>query len=598
MNQIIKSIIYSLLGAVIITALSLSSVISPMVNTVNDALYQRVSTPDERIVIIGVDSYAIEQFGAWPWDRSIMADAINYLNQDEENAPAVIGIDVVYDIPDNSSDDKLVAAAEKLGNVVIGTYVTFTSEIVNLNGDNFYIDTNATSKITEPFEDLKNVTEQGHVNAMLDSDGVLRHALWQIDTSDGESIPAFNRVIAEKYTETMELEAIKTPPVDAENRWYVLQQSLPGAYSDGISIADLVNESVNPQFFADKIVLIGPYDASFKDEYITAIDHASNMAGVEYQANAIGALLSNNMKYEVQIMDDIVLFLITFLLFFLLPRAKVFKAGIISIITIGLWFVICMFVFEIGYIINMLYIPIAVLVAFIFTIAQNYFSELSKRKYIASTFKRYVAPEIVNELLKDNSTASKLGGETADVAVLFVDIRGFTSLSTKLAANVVVEILNEVLKLTTDCILSNKGTLDKYIGDCTMAFWGAPLKQDDHIFKAVDTAIKMQAGMQKLSNELLQKTGERISFGIGIDYGSAIVGNIGVSNRMDYTVIGDAVNTASRLESNAAPNEILTSEKIAKALDGRVKFTCLGTEIKLKGKPDDFKVYRVEGLLQ
>ncbi len=598
MGNKFKRIIYALIGAVIFTALNVLNVLLPTANIVNDAIFQDAGVPDERIVIIGMDREALEEFGAWPWDREIMAQAISYLNADPDNKPAVIGIDVVFDSVDNElSDKKLIEAVAKEDNVVLSSYAIYGSSVIEQGNGDFYLDSSSVLDLVEPYDELKSVSMQGHVNAMRDTDGILRHAIWEIETLDGEIIPSFNKIITEKYCEVMDLPMPDTPNIDEKSRWYVLQQSLPGAYSDGISFADLVNQSVSPQFFADKIVLIGPYDTSFKDEYLTAIDHAENMAGVEYQANAIGALLEGDNIFEARTLSVILLFIISFLAFLMLPLIGLIPAAVMSAIAIIAWFFSCMIAFDNGVLITTLYVPIAILGAYIFTIILNYFTESSQRKYIASTFKRYVAPEIVNELLKGDPDTLKLGGDTVDVGVIFVDVRGFTAISTKLSPATVVEMLNGILTLTTDCILNNKGTLDKYIGDCTMAFWGAPLEQEDCAYKAVKTAIDIKAGMAKLSVELKEKFGYEVSCGIGVDYGSVVVGNIGASSRMNYTIIGDVVNTASRLENIAAPDEILVSATVAEILAGRVEFSNLGNEIKLKGKNEDFEIYRVEEIL-
>jgi len=200
--------------------------------------------------------------------------------------------------------------------------------------------------------------------------------------------------------------------------------------------------------------------------------------------------------------------------------------------------------------------------------------------------------------MAEGSESLGLGGRLTRVAVLFVDIRGFTSMSEVLSPQEVVEILNRYLTLTSDCIFKNHGTLDKFVGDCTMAFWGAPLPQDDYVMKAVRCAMDMVEGSKALSEELLQRFGRTVSFGIGINVGDAVIGNIGSPRRMDYTAIGDTVNTASRLESNAPAGTIYISRSVADELEGRIRYTSLGDSIKLKGKKEGFEVLRLEGILE
>jgi len=185
-----------------------------------------------------------------------------------------------------------------------------------------------------------------------------------------------------------------------------------------------------------------------------------------------------------------------------------------------------------------------------------------------------------------------------NIAVLFVDVRGFTPMSELLKPGQVVEILNRYLSLISDCILGNHGTLDKFVGDAAMAFWGAPLPQEDYVMLAARAAMDMVEGSQALSEELMAKYGRTVSFGVGIHVGEAVVGNIGSLRRMDYTAIGDTVNTAARLEANAPGSTIYISRAVADALAGRIETTSLGSSVKLKGKKDGFEVLTLDKILE
>ena len=160
----------------------------------------------------------------------------------------------------------------------------------------------------------------------------------------------------------------------------------------------------------------------------------------------------------------------------------------------------------------------------------------------------------------------------------------------------VVEIINKYLTLTTECIMRYHGTLDKFVGDCTMAFWNAPVKQEDPAYLACLAAVDMAKGAVALGEELKEKYGRSVSFGIGVHFGPAVVGNIGAPQRMDYTAIGDTVNTAARLEANAPGGTIYISRAVADALGDRAKVTSLGGSIKLKGKAEGFEVLVLDDL--
>ena len=145
--------------------------------------------------------------------------------------------------------------------------------------------------------------------------------------------------------------------------------------------------------------------------------------------------------------------------------------------------------------------------------------------------------------------------------------------------------------------MRNEGTLDKFIGDAAMAFWGAPRPQEDYVMKAVRAAEDMRRGSDQLSRQLMKRFGRTVSFGIGIHVGEAVVGNIGSPQRMDYTAIGDTVNTASRLESNAPGGTIYISREVADRLKGRIRVTSLGSSVKLKGKAEGFEVLTLDGIV-
>ena len=226
----------------------------------------------------------------------------------------------------------------------------------------------------------------------------------------------------------------------------------------------------------------------------------------------------------------------------------------------------------------------------------NWRDDITTRHIVRYKGVDYVDPSIIKELMKEDSDSLGLGGKLCDIAVLFVDIRGFTTMSEVLTPPQVVEILNQYLSLTTDCVLKNQGTLDKFVGDCTMAIWNAPLKQDDYIMKACRAALDMVEGSKPLTEKLQKEFERTVSFGVGVHCGSAVVGNIGAEIRMDYTAIGDTVNTAARLEANAPAGKIYISRAVADALEGRIKTTSLGNEIKLKGKADGFEILTLDSL--
>ena len=189
-------------------------------------------------------------------------------------------------------------------------------------------------------------------------------------------------------------------------------------------------------------------------------------------------------------------------------------------------------------------------------------------------------------------------GVLKDIAVLFVDIRGFTPMTEALKGypGLIVKILNEYLELTSSAVFNNGGSVDKFIGDATMALFNGFVPLDDYVYKAVKAAWDIVQGATEVNASIKEKYGVDVGFGVGVNCGDAIVGNLGPSFRKDYTAIGDTVNTAARLESNAKRSEVLISKNVYELVKDRVKAVSVG-EIPLKGKSEKLEVFSVTEVL-
>jgi len=595
-----KRIISALLVAVMATAIAASGLLYRADNALDDALYQEAKALDGNIFVIGIDARSLEELGPFhTWGRSYMAQAIDVLNADPDCKPAAIGIDVLYaGYTEEAEDTALAGSLGRYDNVVTASAANFASALVTEEDGTFYMEDYFVDSYDAPFPELAAVTTTGHINAMYDEDGIMRHSIQKIDLPDGTQVNSFAYELYRKYCAHHGLEADANPPVDERGRWYVSFSGKPGAYYDDFSFSDLMNGNIPAEIFADAVVLIGPYATGLMDHVVTSIDHSEVMYGVEYQANVVDALLQGDFKQEVNDLPQLVaLFLVTFLLTLLSYQQKIKVSTLLWIIAVGGYILAARMSYKNGFLLHALWIPLFATIIYVALVAWNYVKAARERRQITNTFKHYVAPEVVNELLK-NKDALELGGKMTDIACLFVDIRGFTPMSELLTPPQVVEILNRYLDLTSRCIMENGGTLDKFVGDATMAIFNAPLPQEDYIYKAVKTALDMVEGSKALSDELQERFGRTVSFGIGVHCGQAVVGNIGAKIRMDYTAIGDTVNTAARLESNAPGGQILISRAVADALEGRIKVTSLGDSIKLKGKSAGFEILRVDGLME
>lgn len=565
-----------------------------------DSMYQSESAPDGKILVVGIDDYAQEVMGPYQnWTRADMADVVAALNADPEAKPAVIAIDVMYfGEKDPEADEYFAGICEEGGNVVVGSLVDFTSDVVVSEDGSFTLEDYLVAGYEEPYEELKQATHQGNVNTMLDSDGIIRHAIQKIVLPDGSISNSLAYETYQRYAEKMGLAKELELPVNERYQWYIPFSGKPGAYLAN-SVADILEGSYDPDLYKDAIVLIGPYSTGLQDDYFTSISRDVKMYGVEIHANIIDAMLQGkSMNYVPGYLQHLVVFVMVLGCVFLCCRFGVsWKTAVLWLLCTGGYWGACYFLAQKGYMMRLIYVPAAATIVCIGFIAYHYIVGAVEKHKVMDTFKHYVAPQVVDELMKQGTEGLELGGKLTDIACLFVDIRGFTTMSENLEPTEVVEILNRYLTLTSRCILNNEGTLDKFVGDATMAIFNAPLPQEDYVYRAVKTAWDMVEGSKALSQVLMEKYGRSVSFGVGVHCGKAVVGNIGADIRMDYTAIGDTVNTAARLEANAKAGEVLISRDVYDALQGRIRAVSLGSSIQLKGKSRQFEIFRLEEVL-
>ncbi len=562
-------------------------------NRVADTLFQKKTVSSGDIVVIGIDEEALQEYGPYyNWDRTIMAKALEQLNADPANKPAVVAVDALYSgTTEADQDQALVDAARDLGCVVMGASGAFENKMV-LQEDGSYVFTPyVLTSYEESFGELKEVTTTGHINSMYDSDGVLRHSILYIENSEGEKVYSMPAMVAKLYKED-----VTYPQTDAYGHYYVAYTATPGDYYDGVSVKDLIDGNVPSDYYAGKIVFIGPYAAGLQDNVITPIARDKNMFGVEYQANVVRQLLDGNFKKETKnSWQYLLLFLVCFAALLCFQKMKLVFSTISTVAVIGISLGLAVFLYAKGFVIHPFWIPVGIFTVYVVTVVYNYLKSRAEKKEVTKTFERYVDTAIVNELLKEGKDVLNLSGKSCDIAVLFVDIRGFTTMSEGMSPEQVVAILNEYLTMTSECVRKNKGTLDKFVGDCTMAFWGAPLTMEDPVYHALQCAKDIIDGAAELSASFMEKYGVPLNVGVGVNYGPAVVGDIGSVRRRDYTAIGDTVNTASRLESNAPAGKIYISRVVCDMMGERIKTTSLGATIKLKGKTEGFEVIEFHG---
>ena len=410
----LKTFGLALLAAGMLTLLAALGALDTLDNTASDALYQSRSASDGEIVLIGIDDRAIEELGPYgQWGRDIIAMTLEALNQSEDCRPAAIGIDVLYtgeSLPD--LDEWLAEAAGQYGNVVTACAAQFGTAFQEDGEGGYDRDDFSVLAFEEPYAALRDVTVQGHINAMLDTDGILRHHMLKLRLPDGTEYPSMALALAQMYHDHYDLGPVALPPVDARNFWYVPFCGEPGDFDESISVADLLSGEIPADYFAGKIVFIGPYTIGLQDNYITSIDHVRQMYGVEYQANAVQALLWGEDKREAGDGLQLALLFGALLLGLLgFWRRRVTTAAVLWAALCGGWVLLCVKMYQGGWVLHVLWIPVGVTVLFAGSLAVNYIQAAAERRQVTNTFKRYVAPEIVNELLKEGTEALGLGGK-------------------------------------------------------------------------------------------------------------------------------------------------------------------------------------------
>ncbi len=598
-KKILYRLGFSLLCALAITFSVSSGAIRRLDLWLEDFLFQQPRALSGDVRVIGIDEKALETLGPYnTWDRSIMASALEALNADPDHKPAVVAIDTLYSSEtDPAIDQRLADAAKALDCVITASSAQFDERLLQNENGKYYFDSYYIVSYEEPYAALGDVTRQGHINAMYDSDGIMRHAMLYIEP-DGQRVYSMAEQAAETFLEAQGRK-LELPETDARGRFYVNYSAMPGDFYDGISIADLIAGNVPSDYYEGKIILIGPYAAGLQDDVLTPINRAKKMYGVEFQANVIEAYLAGEFKTELSDTAQMVLlFFISFIAMFLFLQSQLLFTSLTYLLVLVCSIVTSFLFYRSGTIMHPLWIPLGVGVLYLISIVLHYIRARLEKRKVTQTFERYVDPEIVNEILKEGTDSLGLQGKLCDIAVLFVDVRGFTTMSEKLDPETVVRILNKYLGMTSDVIHSHKGTLDKFVGDCTMAFWGAPLPQEDAVYNAVLSAMDIIKGAEEVSAHFEKEIGQTLHVGVGVNYGPAVVGNIGAESRMDFTAIGDTVNTAARLEANAPGGCVYISRSVADALGDRIRTTSLGSTIKLKGKAEGFEVLKVESILR
>ena len=589
------------------------------------------NTLDPRVVILDIDEKSLNAEGRWPWSRNKLATMVSQLF--EKYKVKVVGFDVAFAEPDPSSGlasleqigksdlssnseyqawleksratldyDKLFA--EQIGKypVVLGFFLggktdkagtlplpTFQEKA--LGGPNWEFMHNLATGYSGNIELLqKQAAAAGHLYPSLDFDGVTRR------------VPVFMKY-GEGYYEALSFAMTRTllgnvpakinvrpptvknlatiPSVDIGNLHIPLDERMsalvPYRGATGvfryISATDAIRGTLPVDELRDKIVIVGTSAQGLLDLRSTPV--REDFPGVEVHANLISGFLDQKIMHKPDLVLAISVLTILILgvpFAVLLPRLS----ALVSTASVSIVFVIVvcinLYAWKMQeYVLNIA-APLSLLVMlYLLNMAWGFFMETRSKRLITGLFGTYVPKELVAQMSK-NPEEYSMRGESRDMSVLFSDVRDFTSISEGLTAENLKDLMNTYLTAMTEVIQDKRGTIDKYIGDLVMAFWGAPLADKDHAAHAVESALAMQKRIRALDDEFIKRGWPVLNAGVGLNCGEMSVGDMGSKFRRAYTVMGDAVNIASRLEGLTKEYGvgILVTENIVNAAQGFV----------------------------
>lgn len=588
----------ALLAVIILALCSNTKLMRVLGQQVADRIYfSDTRKVDNKIKIITIDEMSEAAYGNYEeWSRIHAAELVEALNQPGME-PAVIGFDINYASEREPVGDAAFAeAAKKAGNVVIASRVLFDTRSELQPDGSYKINTYHVAEYECPYEALREGCSYGFSNTLPSTmDGSIRQGLLSVTDDQQETMYSFSYQVYLKYAEAQGKEPY-VPQTDDAGFYGIRYMGRPGTY-EIFSWSSVVNGEVDMRPFKDSVVLIGAYMPGMLDDYPVPIGQGEKMYGVEIHANIIDSL-NRGYSYELVSFELVKLVnVVLCVLFFLLLQKTNILVNVVSAVALVVAYTyVSKELYERGCYVYPFGFMLCIALILALHIVWKYVTEWLSKRRIMKEFRKYVAPQVLEKMNKNGELTIKLGGESRDVAVLFVDIRGFTTLSEALSPEQVVEMLNEYLALTTECIFANGGMLDKFIGDATMAVFNAPVDLEDYEAKAVQAALDIVKGAAKVNERIKDKIGREVAFGVGVNCGPAVVGNIGCETRMDYTAIGDTVNTAARLEGKALGGQVVISENLRKRLEGRIVTEPLG-EMALKGKAEPLAVHSVLGFV-
>jgi adenylate cyclase len=598
-------------------------------------------------VIVDIDEQSLAAYGQWPWPRTLLADLVNKLTR---LGSAAIGFDIIFAEPDRMSpavaaqsfrdldaqtraqleklpsNDDVLAAAMRQSRVVLGesgSHLALLEDGPATPGAGFAMMGPDPSSWLLTFPGMiKNipVLEQaaagrGFLTIRPEPDGVVRRVPMVIK-AHGKVVPALTldmlRVVTGAgairiKTDAAGIQSVAVPglvlPTDRNGQlWIYFSPYDPSRY---VSAKDVLEDRVPADRFRRRLVLIGTSAVGLRDIKTTPIDPA--MSGVEIHTQVLENVLGNstlvypNYAIGAELLAAVVFSLAIIVLGPILGATTMLVLGAVvaAILMAGSWY----FFIQHRVLLDATSPLIVTFLIYLTLIFINYFREQMQQRRIRLAFGQYLAAPLVDQLAHSHETLV-LGGEERDMTIMFSDIRGFTTISEtyKHDPQGLTSLINHFLTPMTNAIIEHKGTIDKYIGDAIMAFWNAPLHDDAHDLNACEAALEMLHRVEMLNQQREREAREAsqnfipIKVGIGLNTGRCVVGNMGSDLRFNYSVLGDPVNLASRLEGQSKTYNVPIILGTRTALAAQDKFAVLELDlITVKGKTEPETVYALFG---
>ena len=559
-----------------------------------------LTSPSEDVVIVFTDEQFYAEYNAYPLRRTDLSTIILRL---KNMGASVVAVDMLLDFNSAYGEDPTLAAAlEEAGNVLMVSQAEIK--------DGQYLGLNT------PIDRLKDVTSNGYSNIAPNSaisESIVRLRIHADMVNLFDAWPFAVEAVSMYLEEEPELEngvlsigSEVEVQLDQFDEMYIDYPLLPSVSGGLASLHDVIGISASDLLFVDdeeeledlaflidgKIALIGEVAEVAHDQFETPV---GNIFGVEVIANSIATILRSGPLKAASLGLEL---LLGFLLLALFLCTRLIQAPLprnsLSIAVMLLYVLLTFYTYiSFGLVFSMSYLLIASVFSLLCINIRFYLAEMGQKKQIREMFGQYLSPKVVEDLVDDPSKI-QLGGEEREMTAFFSDIQGFSAISERLTPTELVQLLNDYLTDMCDIIISSEGTVDKFEGDAIMAFWGAPTRQSDHAQRACFAAIDMNNRLIELRVKAVQEGITPLTVRMGVNTGQMVVGNMGSSQRMNYTIMGDAVNLASRLEgaNKAYGSGMMISESTYRSCEEDIDVRELD-RIMVVGKSEPVTVYQL-----